>query len=113
MSKNWVIFSGADPQIAFMPATTIMRAAMARIAAKAQVVTPLANATRNWLSNSGFSSLGITFSSHVSRDPGRDRGLRVHRAKEFVRTTGPPRPAVPRCEIVTKDVCPRDLMFLK
>ena len=37
MSKNWTVFSGVDPQIAFIPATTMMRAPMARIAASAQV----------------------------------------------------------------------------
>src|SRR6476659_3473188 len=43
-----------------MPATTMIRAAMARIATRAQVVTVLANAILNLLSPSGLSLVGIT-----------------------------------------------------
>jgi hypothetical protein len=56
---------------------------------------------------------GRLVSSHVSRDPSNDRGLRVHRAEELVRATGPSRPAVARREIVAEDVRARDLMFLE
>ena len=52
-------------------------------------------------------------SSHVCRDPRSDRGLRVHRPEELVRTTGPSRTAVTGREIVAEDVCARDLMFLE
>ena len=56
---------------------------------------------------------GRLVSSHVSRDPGNDRGLRVQRAEELVRTTGSSRTAVAGCEIVAEDICARDLMFLE
>jgi hypothetical protein len=61
----------------------------------------------------GPANSGQLILSHVSRDPSSDGGLRVHRAEELVRTTGPSRPAVARREIVAKDVRARDLMFLK
>ena len=44
-----------------MPATKMIRAAMARIATRAQVVTVLANAILNLLSPSGLSLVGMTF----------------------------------------------------
>ena len=37
------------------------------------------------------SDSGQLVSSHVSRDPSGDGALRMHRAKELVRTTGPSR----------------------
>ena len=61
----------------------------------------------------GAANSGRLVSSHVSRDPSNDRGLRVHRAEEFVRTTGPSRSAIARREIVAKNVRAWDLMFLE
>ena len=56
---------------------------------------------------------GWLASSHVSRDPGGNRGLRVHRTEELVRATSSSRAAVAGREIVTEDVRTRDLMFLE
>lgn len=63
--------------------------------------------------SAGAATSGRLVSSHVSRDPSNDRGLRVHRAEELVRTAGPSRAAVAGREIVAKDICARDLMFLE
>jgi hypothetical protein len=61
----------------------------------------------------GAANSGRLVSSHVSRDPSTDRGLRVHRTEELVWATGPSRAAVARREIVAEDVRARDLMFLE